>query len=631
MCFALILVVASVSALNLAMPDLAIDLGATDTSLTWIADAYTLALATLVLPFGALGDRWGRRRVLVVGTALFALSAVAAALTDSASLLIVWRAVMGAAAAMIMPGTLSTITAVYPASKRARAAAIWSGCAAAGVVLGMVVAGALLERWGWQSIFVVSAAVAVLAGAIAAVLAPDTREQQRPESFDATGALSTAVAVGALVYAIIEGNEAGWSEPAVLVAVGLCLLAGVVYLLAGLRHPTPLLDPRLFRLRGLSAGSIAVVAQFMAIIGFLFVGLQYLQLILEYSPFAAALALTPVAIVVVPMSQLTPRLVARAGLIPIMTGGLVLIAGGLGWLATLDVHSGYWPFLTGLVLCGVGVALSGSSATAAIIEPLPRDKQGIASAINDATREVGGAIGIALMGSICASQYRHALPAAPSGLPVQAAHVIRDSAAGGLHVAEQAGSFGSSIATSVRHAFMQGLSAALVVAAIVLIVAAVGICCCAVCFRGGDQCADELRLQYGNFLSTSRWRKHHQPSAPWRTTCPQLPRGAGAPAVATTAALGGRHRRPTVINGGQVRHDRRRHGDSSVEHLVDGDHAGPRRGRHRRQGSRPVSAPQRSSPQITSPSLTRRPARSPDFRHGRFDQCFVVVDESDRE
>ncbi|MEV6348774.1 MFS transporter [Actinoplanes sp. NPDC051851] len=473
MCFALVLVVASVSALNLGLPDLAVGLNASNGELTWIADGYTVALAALVLPIGALGDRYGRRNVLVIGTAVFALASAAAALTDAAGALIGWRVLMGVGAAMIMPGTLSTITAVVPADKRGKAVATWSGFAAAGSILGMLIAGALLERWGWESIFWVTALAAVIAGGLAAFLAPDTREEEHHGRFDIAGALTTCVAVGSLVYAIIEGNETGWTDTPVLIALALFVAGLIAYVALSLRNPNPLLDPRLFTLRGFTTGSLTVVVQFMAVFGFFFVGLQYLQLILGYSPLHSAVALIPVAAVVLPTSQITTRLVPRFGPRAVMTTGLLLLAAGMAWISRLDTASGYLPFLAGLILAGLGMGLTSTTGTDAIVSSLSRDKQGVASAMNDTTREVGSAIGIALMGSVYGSHYRDSLNDLPGALPTTAVDTIKESAAAGLVVAQQAGALADTITAAVEKAFMDGLSASLIVVATVLTVAAV--------------------------------------------------------------------------------------------------------------------------------------------------------------
>ncbi|MGP3690452.1 MFS transporter [Streptomyces sp. IBSNAI002] len=473
MCLSLVLVVASVSALNLALPDLAVNLDATNSSLTWIADGYTVALAALVLPLGALGDLFGRRKILVLGNLVFGAAALMAAFSDSATHLIVWRVVMGLGAAMIMPGTLSTITAVFPADKKDRGVATWSGFAAAGAIIGMLIAGGLLEQWTWRSIFVVSAIASLLAASAALLLAPETRSSE-PEPFDWGGTVTTALMVGTLVYGIIEGSDRGWTRPEVLVAFAVSVLALAGYALLGLRSRHPLLDPRLFGLRGFRTGTLAILAQFMAVFGFFFVGLQFLQLILGYSPLKSAVALIPVAAVVLPTSQLTPRLVDRLGHKAVMPSGLLCLAAGMFWLTRLDASSSYPSFLVALVVAGVGIGLVSSSGTSTIVDSLGPDRQGVASAVNDTAREVGSAVGIAVMGSVFSSRYRSALPDALRQLPADAAETVRHSAAGGLQVASHLGERGVWLSDAVRDAFMTGFASATGVIAAILVLAAVG-------------------------------------------------------------------------------------------------------------------------------------------------------------
>ncbi|MFR0359291.1 MFS transporter [Streptomyces sediminimaris] len=472
MCLALALVTASMSALNLALPELAVDLSASTTSLTWIVDGYAVALSGLVLPMGALGDRLGRRAVLVAGAVVFGAAALAASDASGTTALIAWRAVMGFGAAMIMPGTLSTITAVLPPDQRPKGVAVWSGCAAAGVVVGMLVSGALLEWFSWRAIFVAGAAAALGAAAAALLLAPETKDAHR-RRFDIAGAVCTALAPGALVYALIEGNDGGWGRARVVAGLAVAVLAAVAQVLLGLRTAHPLLDPRLFRIPGFRAGAVTIAVQFMAVFGFYFVGLQYLQLILGYSPLKSALALVPVALVVVPTSQTTPHLVDRLGVRTVMISGLLLLGSGLVALSRLDAGSGYLAFLGGLVLAGFGIGTTGAVGASAITGSLSRDQQGVASAMNDVTREVGAAVGVALMGSVFGSHYRSALPDV-SRLPAVAADAVRDSPAGGLYVAERAGPEGAVLASAVKGAFMAGMSAALSTVAVVL---AVAVCC----------------------------------------------------------------------------------------------------------------------------------------------------------
>ncbi|GHJ35594.1 MFS transporter [Streptomyces sp. TS71-3] len=471
MCLSLVLVVASVSALNLALPDLAVDLDATNSSLTWIADGYTVALAALVLPMGALGDLFGRRKVLILGNLVFGAAALLAAFSDSTAHLIVWRVVMGVGAAMIMPGTLSTITSVFPAGRKDRGVATWSGFAAAGAIIGMLIAGGLLEQWTWRSIFVVSAITSLACALAALLLAPETRSSE-PEPFDRGGAVTTALMVGTLVYGIIEGSDRGWTRPEVLAAFAVSVLGLVGYALLGLRSRHPLLDPRLFGLRGFRAGTIAVLTQFMAVFGFFFVGLQFLQLILGYGPLRSAVALIPVAAVVLPASQLAPRLVHRLGHKAVMPAGLLCLAAGMLRLTRLDAGSGYPAFLVALILAGAGIGLVGSSGTSAIVDSLGPDRQGVASAMNDATREVGSAVGIAIMGSVFSSRYRSALPSTLGQLPSGAAETVRHSAAGGLEVASHLGARGLRLADDVRDAFMAGFTDAMAVISVIIVLAA---------------------------------------------------------------------------------------------------------------------------------------------------------------
>lgn len=479
MCLALVLVVGTVSAINLALPDLAVDLGASNTDLTWIADSYTVALAALVLPLGALGDRVGRKRLLLIGSAVFGAASLGAALAGTTHTLILWRVLMGAGAAMIMPGTLSTITAAFPPEKRAKGVATWSGFASAGAVLGLLVSGSLLERWGWNSIFFATSAAALVVGLCAWKLAPETRDEEHVP-FDVVGGLLLAIGVGGLVFAIIEGSEKGFTHAMALGGFGCALVGFVGYVVAGLRNDHPLLDPRLFALRGFRAGAITILVQFMAVFGFFFVGLQYLQLVLDYSPLRAAIALLPVAVVVVPIAQLTPWLVERLGLKWVMAIGLAAMSAGMLLNTRLDVDSGYLPFLVGLLIAGLGIGLTSSTGTSAITGSLGRDRQGVASAMNDTTREIGSAIGIAVMGSVYGSHYRDALPADNGQLPAQAVEAIRESAAGGIEVTRRLAAAGQVDAAAqlgqvIRVAFIDGLTASLTVIGVVLALAAVAV------------------------------------------------------------------------------------------------------------------------------------------------------------
>jgi EmrB/QacA subfamily drug resistance transporter len=428
MCLALATVVSAVSSLNVALPDLARATGASPTELQWVVDAYALVFAGLLLPAGALGDRLGRRRVLLAGLVVFAAGALVATTLSEPSQLIAVRAVMGLGAALIMPTTLSIITATFPAGERDRAVGAWAGVAGGSALLGLLVAGTLLEWFSWSSVF----ALNVVLGVLAIGMTLRFVDGGAPErvALDPVGGVLSALGLGGLVWAFIEGPTRGWGSD--LVVGG--FVAGVVLLAAfvawELRRPTPMLDPRLFALRGFGAGSLSVFVQFFAMFGLIFVLLQFLQLVLRYSPLEAGLALAPVAVVMVTLAPRVPRLVERVGVRPVGPTGLALIGLGLLVLSSMDAGSSYWHLLAGGLVLGAGMALAAPPATTAIVSSLPDAKQGVASAVNDTAREVGGALGIAVLGSVLATKVGHFGPGFNPGDFVDGfSHALRVGAA----------------------------------------------------------------------------------------------------------------------------------------------------------------------------------------------------------
>ena len=471
MCLALVLVVASVSSVNLALTGISVDLGTSSSQLTWIADGYTVALAALVLPFGALGDRYGRRTLLLVGTVLFGLAALAAAAAQAPELLIACRVAMGIGAAMIMPGTLSTITAVFPPEQRGRAVSVWAGVATSGAILGMLGCGLLLEWSTWRSTFVATAVLATAAFVAALKLAPNTKDPNEAV-IDLPGFVLSGVGIGALVFGIVDGAEAGWTTTNAVAGLAAATAALIGFVAWELRVAKPMLDVRLFRLRGFSTGALTLTIQFLCLYGFFFVGLQFLQLTLGYSALLSAAALLPMAAIVMPMSKMAPQLVDRLGQRAVMTSGLLLMAGGLGVMSQLDAGSAYWHFLGGLAVFGIGMALSSTPSTTAIVTSLPRSKQGVASAMNDVSRELGSALGIAILGSLFSSGYRAAIGDAASTLPPEAGHAVEESAGAGLAVASQLGPIGHDLTDAVQSAFAVGLADAMVAGAAIAVTAA---------------------------------------------------------------------------------------------------------------------------------------------------------------
>lgn len=471
MCLALGTVVSAVSSLNVALPDLARDLHASQTQLQWIVDSYAVVFAGLLLLAGALGDRIGRRPVLLTGLVTFSAAAGTALLIDDPSGLIAARAAMGVGAAAIMPSTLSIITSSFPESRRDRAVSIWAGVAGGSALLGLLVAGLLLEAFSWDSVFAFTALLGAFALLVAARVAPDSRLDRA--RLDITGGLLSSLALSSLVFGIIEGPDRGWGDPLTVASFAVAAILGLAFVAWELRRPDPLLDPRLLRLPGFGAGTASILIQFFAFFGFVFVLLQYLQFVLGYSPLAAGLALAPMAVLMMGISPRVPRLLERFGPARVGPVGLLLMAAGFGVFSTAGTDSGYALVLTGLVLLGFGMALATTPATAAIVASLPAAKQGVASAVNDAAREVGGALGIAILGSALADRYQAGIPAHIAGAPAQLADAAHRALPAALVLAERIGPRGSLLADRAQAAFVDGLGAAMVLAAAATAVAAV--------------------------------------------------------------------------------------------------------------------------------------------------------------
>jgi len=472
MCLGLMMVVAAVASLNVALPDLSRSTGATQTQLQWIVDAYALVFAGLLLPAGALGDRYGRKGILLIGLVIFGAASAAAMFAHQPATLIALRAVIGLGAALVMPTTLSIITNVFPPQERGRAVGVWAGVAGAGAMLGLLLSGALLRWFSWPSVFGLNVTLAVLALAFTIPVVP-TSKSSRPVRLDPVGALLSSLGLFALVFSIIEAPQRGWLDTLTIagLAAGALLLAAFV--LFELKRDEPMLDPRLFARRGFGVGSLSLTLQFFAQFGFLFVSLQYLQLVLGYSPLQAGLALLPMAAMLMVLSPRAPKIARRLGVRPVGSAGLALMGAGFFVFSTLGTSSSYWRFGIGALVTGVGLALATAPATTAIVSSLPDRRQGIASAVNDLSREVGGAFGIAVLGSILNSGYRSKISEVAGHLPARAAGPVKDSLAAALQLAPRAGTHGPALVRAAQHAFVGGLSNALVVAAAVLLGAAV--------------------------------------------------------------------------------------------------------------------------------------------------------------
>ena len=457
----LVLVVASVSSLNLSLPSIQRALDASAADLIWINAAYALVFAAFLLPAGALGDRFGRKGALLTGLVVFVLGALLGSTADTAGQVIAFRATMGIGAALAMPATLSILTAIFPPDERNKAIAIWSGFAGAGGAIGILSAGVLLEYFWWGSVFFVNVPIAVTALVLVAAVVPTSRDTQG-HNLDPFGSILSAVGLAALVFALVQGPEYGWSDPLVLggfVAAVALLTSWVAF---ERRQEHPMLDPRLFRIPRFGLATLALGTTFAVMFGMFFGLAQYLQFVLGYSPLDAAVRVMPFAVVMIAVSPRGPSLAARFGSGRVIGGGMLVTALGCGVMALLTGDSGYGHVVLGVVLISSGMALGFPTSTAAIVGSLPLDKAGVASAVNDTTREVGSAVGIALLGSLLSAGYRRGLGNALDQAPAEMAEFARDSVGAALVVAQRApAGVGDHIAATARDAFANGYSLAM--------------------------------------------------------------------------------------------------------------------------------------------------------------------------
>ena len=472
MATSLVLIVAGVSSLNLALPSIRDALAASNTELLWIVDSYGLVFAGLLLPAGAFGDRYGRKEALVAGLVILFGGALAATFAATPLVLIGARSVMGIGAALVMPATLSILTVVFPPSERAKAIAVWVGFAGAGGALGVLAGGILLDFFWWGSVFFINVPIALVVLISVIAIVPTSRdEEQRP--LDIGGSLLSIAGLGILLFGIIEGPERGWTDSFVLSLFGVAAALILLFVLWELRAKAPMLDPRYFKDRNFTLGSLAITASFLAMFGFFLLVTLYLQFAQGHSPLGAAVRTIPFAFVMIAIAPRSPELANRFGPRVTVVGGMLMLAGGLVGLSFLAVASPYWHLLVWLVTLSAGMAVLMPPSTTAIVSSLPQSKAGVGSAVNDTTREVGGAIGIALLGSLVSVGYRAGIDDAVAGLPPELAEAARDSIGAALGIAgEIGGEPGLALAAAAGTAFTDGVGLAFLVGAGIIVAAA---------------------------------------------------------------------------------------------------------------------------------------------------------------
>lgn len=471
MCSCLVLVVAGVSSLNLAIPSIIGDLQPTATETLWIVDGYALVFAGLLLPAGALGDRFGRKGALLIGLSIFIAGALWAAWSNDPTWLIIARGSMGVGAALIMPATLSIIISVFPPEERAKAIAVWAGFAGAGGAIGIIGGGALLEAFWWGSVFFINVPIAVAAGALIMAVVPTSRDDHATP-LDPVGSLLSIAGLGSLVYAIIEGGDRGWGAGITVVSfiVAVALLGAWVAWERSTANP--MLDPALFRRVPFSLGSLTIAAGFAVMFGMFFLLTQYFQFVQGHSPLAAGVRNLPFAVTMIIVSPRSPTLAKRIGKRGAITIGLAIQAIGFVILALHQADTPYPITAAAIALLAAGMALLMPAASEAIVSSLPPSKAGVGSAWNDSTREIGGALGIAVLGTLLSAGYRSGVEEVASGLPEDVGELVSEGIGPAFRVAETAGL--PQLIDPAREAFVDGMSTAFwAAAALGAVVAAV--------------------------------------------------------------------------------------------------------------------------------------------------------------
>ncbi len=456
---------------NVALPALVRQLHATDTQLQWVVDAYNLVFAALILTAGSLSDRLGRKGMLLSGLAVFGLASIVGGLVSSPGALIAARAVMGLGAAMIFPATLSLITNIFTGrAERARAIGIWGATAGAAIALGPIVGGWLLEHFSWTAIFFALAPVAAVAGALVARFVPTSRDA-KAGTVDWAGFVMSTAAMGILVYTIIEAPRAGWGSVRSVGGFAAALALFAVFVAWERRIRSPMLDVSLFRNPRFSAASASVTVSFFTLFGFIYVMTQYFQFIRAYSPLVTGVRLLPVAVSVGVASVLGTRLAVRLGTKQVVTAGLLFVAGFYAWVAlSISPTISYGTIAAQMVLYGVGLGLTSAPATESIMGAVGARRAGVGSAVNDATRLLGGTLGVAVLGSIYVSLYGTRLTAKlPGGLPGQLQAVAHQSVGAAFAVSRGLAAAGNPHAAGIVHsaavnASIHGITIACVVA-----------------------------------------------------------------------------------------------------------------------------------------------------------------------
>src|SRR5215218_9752180 len=451
----LLMVIMGNTILNVALPTLQRELDATQGELQWAIDSYILVFAGLLFSWGVIGDRIGRRKVLLAGLAIFSVGSVFAAFSGSAIELIGWRALMGVGGAAIQPATLAVITNVFPAGERGRAIGVWAGAAGIAVAGGPLAGGLVLEHFWWGAVFLLGVPVAALGAAGILLVVPESKDPA-PGRLDLPGVLLSIAALAGLVYGIIRGGSGqGWTTPGVLVPLlgGVLLLGLFVWLQRRSAHPA--LDVSLFGNPAFSAAAAALGLNFFALLGATFYLVYYLQGVRDYTPLQSGAALIPIAIGMALMAPRSSGLAERFGAKAVCATGFGLIALSFLGVQLLDLTSPVWLLLVVLSVQGLGMGAVMAPATESIMSVVPREKAGAGAAVNNSVRQVGGALGVAILGSVLAASYAAYLGSAADSLPAGSRDESRQSIVATLQAVRETQSSGDEDAARAAAAVVE--------------------------------------------------------------------------------------------------------------------------------------------------------------------------------
>ncbi|OHV55359.1 MFS transporter [Pseudofrankia sp. BMG5.36] len=458
-----VVVVAMVAAINLALPKLSgSDLHPNSTELLWIVDAYILVFGCLLIPAGALGDRIGRKGVLLAGLGVFAVGCLFSAAAPNVTMLLAGRVVTGLGAALVMPATLSLLMQVTPPERKPHAIATWTAATGAAGALGTLGGGLVLQWLPWQGLFLVIGPLALLLAVAVVRVAP--RGERHRASLDLVGTALLTATVFALLFGIIEGPDHGWTSALVLGSFAAATLLFALFLTHALRGTHPLLDPRVFAIAKLRTGTIGVAAVFFGLFALFFVNAQYLQYAKGYSPLVTGLAILPLPIGMIAISRRSVAIARRIGTRTVVTGGMILLAAGLAALSYVTSATPYPPYGLALLAISTGMGLSVPTLSTGIMTSLPPARAGMGSGLNSATREIGAALGVAVVGTILTSHFANNLP---TSLQEHA-----DSTSQTLGAAQQ---LGPTIYTQAVNAFTDAMAAGYRATSVIVLIAAVAV------------------------------------------------------------------------------------------------------------------------------------------------------------